>query len=204
MSKHPQTSATGVSVGLAKRAIASALAWAVGVMLYRQLGASLPPLQLNFTKNLMVLAMLLPAIPMLHGFEVPTFSTLQLAAAIGSGMLGIGIADTLYFRALNELGAGRMGVLGNFYSPFVIVLSFLFLDERLLPLQLAGFALVSVAFGCSVAGSGADALSAHAACFGLARLAILLWHFARRGQAVLKRTLAGYGMAHGGRLAGMA
>jgi len=64
--------------------------------------------------------------------------------ALVSGMLGIGIADTLYFRALNLLGAARVGVIGNLYSPFVIVLSFAFLGERLNALQIAGFALVSV------------------------------------------------------------
>ncbi len=122
----------------------SALAWAFGVILYRQLGTSLPPLQLNFLKNALVLLMLLPAIPLLHGFALPNFPAGQAAIAVTSGLLGIGIADTLYFRALNELGAGRMGVLGNFYSPFVIVLSVLFLDERLLPVQVGGFALVSI------------------------------------------------------------
>ena len=114
------------------------------MMFYRQLGATLPPLQLNFLKNLLVLGMMLPAIPLMHGLEIPHFTAWQASAAIASGVLGIGIADTLYFRALNELGAGRMGILGNFYSPFVIVLSFAFLDERLLPVQLAGFALVSL------------------------------------------------------------
>jgi drug/metabolite transporter (DMT)-like permease len=123
--------------------ILSALAWAVGIMLYRQLGASLPPLRLNFLKNLLVFALLLPAIVLVHGWRLPPFTALQLAAAVGSGVLGIGIADTLYFRALNELGAGRMGVIGNLYSPLVIVLSFAFLGERLRPLQLLGFALVS-------------------------------------------------------------
>lgn len=122
----------------------SALAWAIGVMLYRQLGATLPPLQLNFLKNGLVLLMLLPAIPLLHGLAVPAFTGPQVLAALGSGLLGIGIADTLYFRALNELGAGRMGVIGNFYSPFVIVLSVAFLGERLLPVQVAGFVLVSL------------------------------------------------------------
>jgi drug/metabolite transporter (DMT)-like permease len=124
--------------------ILSALAWAIGIMLYRQLGATMPPLRLNFLKNLLVLAMLLPAIPIAHGLALPHFSAWQFAAAVASGMLGIGVADTLYFRALNELGAGRMGIIGNFYSPLVIVLSFAFLGERLLPLQLLGFALVSV------------------------------------------------------------
>lgn len=122
----------------------SALAWAFGVILYRQLGTTLPPLQLNFLKNALVLLMLLPAIPLLHGLALPQFSLMQAALAMASGLIGIGIADTLYFRALNELGAGRMGVLGNFYSPFVILLSFGFLDERLLPIQLVGFALVSI------------------------------------------------------------
>ena len=124
--------------------ILSALCWAIGLMFYRQLGATLPPLQLNFLKNLLVLGMLLPAIPLLHGFALPHFSAWQAFAAVASGVLGIGIADTLYFRALNELGAGRMGVLGNFYSPFVIVLSFFFLGESLTSVQLAGFALVSL------------------------------------------------------------
>jgi drug/metabolite transporter (DMT)-like permease len=122
----------------------SALAWAVGVMLYRQLGAELPPLQLNFLKNALVMALLLPAIVLLHGFDMPAFTAWEIAAAITSGAIGIGLADTLYFRALNELGAGRMGVLGNFYSPFVIVLSFFLLAERLRPAQIAGFALVSL------------------------------------------------------------
>jgi drug/metabolite transporter (DMT)-like permease len=124
--------------------ILSALCWAIGIMLYRQLGAKLPPLQLNFLKNLLVLGMLVPAIPLMHGLALPHFTGLQFAAAIGSGVLGIGLADTLYFRALNELGAGRMGIIGNLYSPLVIVLSYGFLGERLLPMQLLGFALVSI------------------------------------------------------------
>jgi drug/metabolite transporter (DMT)-like permease len=124
--------------------ILSALAWAIGIMLYRQLGASLSPLRLNFLKNLLVLGMMLPAIPLAHGLALPHFTAFELFAAITSGVVGIGIADTLYFRALNELGAGRMGIIGNFYSPLVIVLSYLFLGERLLPLQLLGFAFVSI------------------------------------------------------------
>ncbi|MFY2763654.1 DMT family transporter [Arenimonas sp. MALMAid1274] len=134
-----------MSLGLGELfSLLSALAWAVGVILYRQLGATLPPLQLNFLKNGLVLLMLLPAIPLLHGLAIPRFSAAHIALALASGAIGIGIADTLYFRALNALGAGRMGVLGNFYSPFVIVLGYLFLDERLTALQLWGFVLVSV------------------------------------------------------------
>lgn len=122
----------------------SAATWAVGVILYRQLGATLQPLQLSLLKNPLVLAMVLVAIPLVHGTALPDFTATQMLIALGSGVIGIAIADTLYFRALNQLGAGRMGVLGNFYSPAVIVLSVLFLDERLTLMQLIGFGLVSL------------------------------------------------------------
>jgi drug/metabolite transporter (DMT)-like permease len=121
----------------------SALAWAVGVILYRRLGETLPPLALNFLKNSLVLGMLLPVVPLVHGMGWPGFSGQELALAAASGFIGIALADTLYFRALNELGAGRMGVIGNLYSPLVILLSFAFLGERLGGLQIAGFVLVS-------------------------------------------------------------
>lgn len=124
-------------------AILSAAAWAVGVILYRRLGESLPPLQLNFLKNCLVFLMLVPAIPLLHGVAIPQFDKHQIMLSVLSGFIGIGLADTLYFRALNELGAGRMGILGNFYSPFVLVLSFAFLGDRLNLWQWLGFALVS-------------------------------------------------------------
>lgn len=123
--------------------LASAATWAVGVILYRQLGTTLPPLPLNFLKNLVVLALLLPTVPLLHGFTPPGMPLADIALAMASGVIGIAVADTLYFRALNQLGAARMGVLGNAYSPFVIVLSFVFLGERLNAWQVGGFALVS-------------------------------------------------------------
>jgi len=122
----------------------SAAAWAVGVILYRQLGATLPPLQLNLLKNLLVLGMVAAAIPLLHGLGVPHFTPAQIALAVASGVIGIAVADTLYFRALNQLGAGRMGVLGNFYSPAVIAMSYVFLGERLGFIQLVGFGLVTL------------------------------------------------------------
>jgi drug/metabolite transporter (DMT)-like permease len=121
----------------------SALAWAFGVILYKRLGERLPPLALNLRKNLIVLAMLVPVLLALRGTELPIITHADLLVALGSGVIGIGLADTLYFRALNILGAGRLGVIGNFLSPFVIVLSFAFLGERLSALQLVGFALVT-------------------------------------------------------------
>lgn len=124
--------------------IASALAWACGVILYKRLGETLPPLRLNLVKNLIVLAALVPLTLAWHALEAPALSRREVLVCVASGALGIGIADTLYFRALNRVGAGRMGIVGNCYSPFVIVLAYIFLGERLGPLQIAGFGLVTV------------------------------------------------------------
>ena len=87
--------------------------------------------------------MIVPTVLLVHGIELPALPARAIVLALISGVLGIAIADTLYFRALNLLGAGRMGIVGNFYSPFVIVLSFALLGERLNAIQLVGFALVS-------------------------------------------------------------
>jgi drug/metabolite transporter (DMT)-like permease len=138
------SAADGVVMGIGEAcSIGAALSWAGGVIVYKRLGESLPPLQLNLIKNLIVLGMIAPTVLLVHGPEWPQIPSSAIALALVSGMVGIAVADTLYFRALNLLGAGRMGIVGNFYSPFVIVLSFAFLGERLNALQLVGFALVS-------------------------------------------------------------
>lgn len=123
-------------------AILSALAWSAGVIIYKRLGETIAPVRLNLMKSLLVLGLLLPSLAFFGG-PPPQLSSAELAITLLSGMLGIAIADSMYLTALNRLGAGRMGILGNFYSPFVILLSFLFLGERLGPLQLLGFALVT-------------------------------------------------------------
>jgi drug/metabolite transporter (DMT)-like permease len=124
-------------------AVGSALTWSGGVIIYKRLGEILPPLQLNLLKNLIVLAVLVPTLLLVPGMGWPTMSMSTVLLTLLSGVLGIAVADTLYFRALNTLGAARMGIIGNLYSPFVIVLSFLFLSERLTALQMIGFVLVS-------------------------------------------------------------
>lgn len=131
-----------------------ALAWAVGVIIYKRLGEQLPPLKLCLLKNLIVLALIVATVAVLaspaataFGLErlpYPSIDGTTVAIILASGVIGIAIADTLYLRALNTLGAGRMGVVGNLYSPFVIALSFVFLGERLASIQIIGFVLVMI------------------------------------------------------------
>jgi drug/metabolite transporter (DMT)-like permease len=137
--------------------IASALAWAGGVILYKRLGENLPPQHLNLLKNLLVLAMVLPTVLLVEGLQLPSIPLPALLLGLLSGALGIAVADTLYLTALNRIGAARMGIIGNFYSPFVIALSFVFLGERLGPIQFIGFVLVTLGVlivNVGAAGSG--------------------------------------------------
>ena len=124
-------------------AIGSALAWSAGVIIYKRLGETMSPLRLNLIKNLLVLGCVAPTVVFVYGFTLPSMSWSALALSLLSGAIGIAAADTLYFRALNSLGAARMGIMGNLYSPFVILLSFAFLGERLNLVQGVGFLLVS-------------------------------------------------------------
>ena len=134
-----------MNIGLGQAmALGSAATWAFGVILARQLGSTLPPAALNLFKNGLVLAVLTPLAIFSTRGQLPSLTGSQLLLSLISGVMGIAVADTLYFRALNELGAGRMGVVGNLYSPLVLVLGFLFLDERLGAWQWLGFALVAM------------------------------------------------------------
>jgi drug/metabolite transporter (DMT)-like permease len=122
--------------------LACALAWAVAVILFKKSGESLAPVPLNLFKNLVGLALMLLTVLAVSGPSLPDIPPTAVAIALVSGFLGIGVGDTLYFRALNDIGASRMAVAQTLYSPFVIVIAALLLAERLTSLQGAGVALV--------------------------------------------------------------
>jgi len=63
---------------------------------------------------------------------------------IASGYFGVAVADTWYLQALRNLGAGRTAIVASLYSPFVVLLSIIFLQERLEGWQWIGFWLVIV------------------------------------------------------------
>jgi drug/metabolite transporter (DMT)-like permease len=61
---------------------------------------------------------------------------------MASGVLGIGIADTLFFKSLNLLGAARSAIVDCLYSPFIILPSIFWLGERLTMIQAGGAILI--------------------------------------------------------------
>ena len=107
--------------------IGSALTWALAVVLFKR-GLRHPPEATNLFKNVFALALLAVTLAVL-GLEFPDRSEEHWLRLAVSGVLGIAVADTLFFAALSRVGAGYMGVIACAYAPFVVLFSVLLLDE---------------------------------------------------------------------------
>jgi drug/metabolite transporter (DMT)-like permease len=114
----------------------------LGIVLFRRIGDTLPAFELNLFKNLLGFTLLVPTILYFEGLRLPDFPWRDIGVALVSGYLGIAVADTWYLRALHLMGASRTGIVASLLSPFVILLSVLFLNETLRGWQLFGFAMV--------------------------------------------------------------
>lgn len=122
--------------------LACAIAWALAIIVFRKAGQGLSPQHLNLLKNTVMLAALTPT---MWAFGSP-FSLPQSAlwASLFSGFIGIAIGDGLYLRAVQMLGASRAGLAGMLYSPWVVILSGIWLGESLARGQWLGLGLVLV------------------------------------------------------------
>lgn len=123
-------------------AIANAVIWAYSVILFKMSGKEISPVALNIFKiTIGVVLMLIVSLFMPY----PLFPKLGWQAytiLATSGILGIALSDTLFFRTLNILGASRCAIVECLYSPFVILFSFIFLGERLTFVSSIGAVLV--------------------------------------------------------------
>jgi len=122
--------------------LACALNWAFVLILFRHVGRSVHPFALNLFKNIAAFVLFVFTILLWHGPHVPEIATVDVGRLLLSGFLGLGVADTLIFTALNVLGAGLLSIVECLYSPFVILFSLVWLQESLSAAQAAGCALV--------------------------------------------------------------
>jgi drug/metabolite transporter (DMT)-like permease len=134
-------------------ALGAALSWSVSLILFRR-SEAITPLGLNLFKNVLATALLgvtLLALGQGIPADRPAADWLKLCV---SGVLGIGIADTLIFMALRRLGPGRLAIVDCIYSPVIVLFSVLFLDEHVGPAFLlgAGFVVGGVLLGTAPAG----------------------------------------------------
>lgn len=126
-------------------ALASALLWAIAVILFRITGRNVRPLSLNLFKCTLCVLLFIPTILLLGGSLFPAYSLRHYALLLLSGIIGIGISDTLFFASLNRVGANLTAILLCSYSPSVIIMAAIFLGERMRLLQLIGVSLIIAA-----------------------------------------------------------
>lgn len=126
-------------------ALSCAFFWAFAVILFKRSGETLPPLALNVYKTIVSTILFLPLFPL---FGIPLFPQdadgKDYLLLFLSGFLGITLADSLFFKSLNILGAGLSAIVDCLYSPFIIFFSWIFLSEHPTMMELAGgFCVVS-------------------------------------------------------------
>jgi drug/metabolite transporter (DMT)-like permease len=120
----------------------AAVTWAVAVILFRRSGEHVHPLGLGLFKNTLAAVCFLLTMPLVGETLRVDAPWQDWALLLASGALGIGVGDTLFFLALNSLGAGRIAIVDCLYSPFVIVLAAAWLGESLTTTQAIGALLV--------------------------------------------------------------
>jgi drug/metabolite transporter (DMT)-like permease len=123
-------------------ALLSAVVWAVAVIFFKRSGETVPPFALNLFRVvisciLLLLTMAVLGERLLTGAPVTDYLLLIL-----SGIIGIGISDTLFHRSLNMVGAGVTAIVDCLYSPFVVLIAYFAIHERIGPWQVAGMLLV--------------------------------------------------------------
>ncbi|MFH2037433.1 MAG: DMT family transporter [Candidatus Zixiibacteriota bacterium] len=123
-------------------ALLTALAWAVAVIFFKKSGETVHPLALNLFKNLLAFILFIPTIYLSGGTLFYSAPPEYYWLLLISGLLGIGIGDTLFLKSLNILGAGFYSIVGCLYSPSIIVLSFFWLGESMTLFQLIGAGLI--------------------------------------------------------------
>ncbi len=128
-------------------ALLSAVTWASALVLFKRSGEWIPPLALNMFKNLVGIVLLAASLWYLgDGLDtLRQFPIADIYILIISGVVGIALADTAFFHALNRCGVGIISIVDCTYSPFAILFAFLMLREKLSIHDYVGGALVVAA-----------------------------------------------------------
>jgi drug/metabolite transporter (DMT)-like permease len=131
-------------------ALLTAIMWAFAVVLFKLSGERTAPLALNLFKStvgILLLGVTLGGLLLGRWESLESLQTLaasQVVVLLLSGFIGIAVADTLFFHALNLIGVGLISIVDCSYAPCVILFSWLMLGESLTAYHYAGAALVLV------------------------------------------------------------
>lgn len=115
------------------------------MILFRRTGSTIGPVGLNLFKSALGVALLAALVPFTGEQVAAGWTARDWLIVAASGVLGIAVGDTLFLACLNRIGAALWSIVDCLYAPFVLILSFAFLGERLTPARAAGGALILAA-----------------------------------------------------------
>jgi drug/metabolite transporter (DMT)-like permease len=125
-------------------ALFSAFSWALGSILFKKLGETLSPLAMTLAKGIISIV-LMGIVLLFTGFTNLAMEPLMLLAA--SGILGIAVADSLFFEALQDLGPHALAVLMMLGMVVTPIFAVFFLGESPSLLVWLGIVLVIAGIG---------------------------------------------------------
>jgi drug/metabolite transporter (DMT)-like permease len=125
-------------------ALGAALVWSIASMVFQRLGVTIDPLRLNVLKGLVSVTLFIMTI-YLGGVIRPELDRTAIALIGSSGLIGIGLGDTAFFKALNSLGPRRTLLLVTSATPMTAVLGMVTLGETLTMQAIAG--IIAIAGG---------------------------------------------------------
>lgn len=110
-------------------ALLSAASWAFGTVIFERIGKAIPFVGITFLKGVLSILLMLLLIAFTGGIQAISFWEFCFLAL--SGVVGISIGDSLFFKSLQDLGAKTQVIFFLLGQILTMVLSLLFLGELL-------------------------------------------------------------------------
>src|SRR4030042_2757080 len=110
-------------------ALVSAVTWAFALILLKRSTECATPMALNLCKNAVGLVLLVSTLIVQPAWDpggagwLPDVSRREIGILVLSGVIGIAIADTLFFKALHLIGVGLASIADCCYTPAVFLCS---------------------------------------------------------------------------------
>jgi drug/metabolite transporter (DMT)-like permease len=126
-----------------KALLGCVLSWTAYSLVGRQVLKTMTPLASVCYSS--IIGTLLLAIPAIHqGLlgEVTTISTVAWLSLAYLGVGGTAVGFSLYYQAIQTIGAARSGIFINLVPVFSVLLSWLILDEAIKPIVIVGGILI--------------------------------------------------------------
>lgn len=121
-------------------ALTAAFLWALSTVIFGRLGKSLSPLVLNLAKGGIAIALIALTLVLRHNLQ-PQLSSAAIFWLMLSGVVGIGLGDTAYFKSINHLGARRALLMECLAPPLTALIALVFLQEQLEAIAWGGILL---------------------------------------------------------------